>query len=292
MIIVIGKSGQLAQACAEQFSQSGMEYTCFGRDDIDVLDEANIAERLNACGDITAIINAAAYTAVDNAETEYDAAFALNATAVENLVRYAKSIDAYLLHVSTDYVFSGQSNSPYLPHENYAPVNAYGRSKMAGEQIITEAYPENSAIIRTSWVYSEFGHNFVKTMLRLFEQRDSLSIIVDQVGAPTSAHTLASVCINCAQHKITGIHHATDLGVTSWFDFANVIYRQAKSLGITTTEVAFTPILTTEYPTPAKRPHYSVLDTSSMRAALQGVTLPYWQDALAHVMNRIKREEK
>ena len=289
MIVVIGKSGQLAQACAQLLQQSNVAYVCFGRQDINILDKQSIHETLDEVENIDAIINASAYTAVDQAESEQQQAIAMNATAVELLCAYAKSISAFFVHVSTDYVFSGQANQPYLPGAPYQPVNAYGHSKMLGEQAVQSLYPEGSCILRTSWVYSEFGNNFVKTMLRLFSQRDQLNVIMDQIGSPTSAHTLAAACVQVVNDRVTGIHHVCDLGVTSWFDFAATIHKQACELGFELKPVVIQPISTSEYPTPAARPHYSVLSTASLRSKATALTLPYWQDALRNVLQRIKQ---
>lgn len=289
MIVVIGKSGQLARACAELFKQQRIAHVCLGREDINVLDSDSIQTVLGAYQGIDAIINASAYTAVDKAESEQSQATAINATAVDLLYAYALSVNAFFVHVSTDYVFSGQANTPYLPDADYQPINAYGKSKMLGEQAINARDSEGACILRTSWVYSEFGNNFVKTMLRLFAERDQLNVIMDQVGSPTSAHTLAMTCYEVAKQRLSGTHHVCDLGVTSWFDFAQNIHRQATQMGFELNDVKLLPISTQDYPTPATRPHYSVLDTRSLRANATTLTLPYWQDALTDVLERIKK---
>lgn len=290
MIIIIGKSGQLAQALVKHLSLLGRDdFVCFGRNDIDITQLASINEVL-ADYQVSAVINASAYTAVDLAETETKEANLINGKALENLARYAKEKHAYLLHISTDYVFSGEQNTPYLPDTAYQPINHYGHSKMLGEQAIMALYPENSAILRTSWVYSEFGNNFVKSMLRLMGERDALNIVFDQVGSPTSADTLAQVCLEYTDNSIKGIHHVCDLGVTSWFDFAQTIYRMSHDLGLLHKAVAITPIRSSAYPTPAKRPHYSVLDTTSTRDSLAAFELPYWQDSLYTTLNTLKQD--
>lgn len=163
---------------------------------------------------------------------------------------------------------------------------------MAGEKAVAEVYSENACILRTSWVYSECGHNFVKTMLRLFATRNELNVVMDQVGAPTSAHTLARVCLQSVKQRLIGVHHACDLGVTSWFDFAIAIYQQAQGLGLISQPVQINPITSDQFPTPAKRPHYSVLSTASLRQALPTLNLPHWQAALTDVMNKINDEIK
>lgn len=292
MLVIIGKSGQLAQALAKSLQlKPSFEFVCLGRNDLDITNYESLSQTLSGY-EIEAIINASAYTAVDQAESDVKQANLLNAEAVKNLATVAKEHDAYLLHISTDYVFSGKQNTPYLPDTPYAPVNQYGASKMAGEIAITDIYPENSAIIRTSWVYSEFGNNFVKSMLNLMAQRDALNIVYDQVGSPTSADTLAEACLGFVRQNICGVHHVCDLGVTSWFDFAKSIYHYAREMGILHKPVNIMPILSEAYPTPAKRPHYSVLDTASARESLVDVVLPYWQDALQNTLSNLKQDSQ
>jgi dTDP-4-dehydrorhamnose reductase len=301
MIVIIGKSGQLAQALAKQLQAAGNEnFVCLGRDDVDITSFNALLEKLSSyfassantaskCK-VNAIINASAYTAVDKAEEEITQSTLINATAVKNLALVAKEMNAYFLHISTDYVFSGKQNTPYLPASEYEPINQYGKSKMAGEQAILQAYAHNSAIIRTSWVYSEFGNNFVKSMLRLMNERDTLNIVYDQVGSPTNADTLASVCLDFVSNETTGINHACDLGVTSWFDFAKAIYQFGRQLGLLSKDVEINPILSNAYPTPAKRPHYSVLDTTSTQQSLKHFALPYWQDSLFRTLSLLKQD--
>ena len=290
MIIIIGKSGQLAQALVKHLvSTEQYDYKCFGRDDIDVMCMSDINEKLGTYN-VSSIINASAYTAVDKAETDIAGANSLNCAAVKNLAIFAKQNDAYFLHISTDYVFSGDQNTPYLPDTKYKAINEYGRSKMLGEKALLDVYPSNSAILRTSWVYSEFGNNFVKSMLRLMNERDELNIVFDQIGSPTSADTLANVCLNFVQQQIKGVHHACDLGVTSWYDFAQVILRMANELKLLKRKVKINPIPSSAYPTPTARPHYSVLDTTSTRNALNVFELPYWQDALYTTLQKLKQD--
>lgn len=303
MIVIIGKSGQLAQALAKQLQAAGNEnFVCLGRDDVDITSFNGLLEKLSSylaststaasadkC-EVKAIINASAYTAVDKAEEEITQSTLINATAVKNLALVAKEMNAYFLHISTDYVFSGKQNTPYLPASEYAPINQYGKSKMAGELAISESYADNSAILRTSWVYSEFGTNFVKSMLRLMNERDALNIVYDQIGSPTNADTLASVCLDFVGNKVTGIHHVCDLGVTSWFDFAKAIYQFGKELGLLSKDVRIMPILSSAYPSPAKRPHYSVLDTTSTQQSLSNFELPYWQDSLYKTLSLLQQD--
>lgn len=223
------------------------------------------------------IINAAAYTAVDKAESDEANAFAVNATGPHNLALLAKNLDIPLIHVSTDYVFSGDANEPYQTDDLANPQSSYGRTKLAGEWAVQALWPKHF-IIRTAWVYSVFGNNFVKTMLRLGEERDELKIVGDQIGSPTNARDLAQgiidLCLSVEQSSQEvsgaelqsapyGIYHYTNSGECSWYDFASEIFRLAKERGLKTPSTV-KPIKTEEYPTPAKRPAYSVLSLDKM----------------------------
>ncbi len=302
MYIVIGRNGQLATACATQLAARKLPFVCLGSHEVNVFDETELYARLdsivNSNGDegkrvqIKALINASAYTAVDKAEDEPEQAYKLNEQVVASLAKYCACNDIFMVHVSTDYVFSGEANQPYLPDETYAPNNTYGQSKMAGEIALLEQHSSRSCILRTSWVYSEHGNNFVKTMLRLMNEKDKLGIVFDQVGSPTSAHTLAKACIEFAEQAQVGVHHICDQGLCSWFDFAVAIQSIAVELLILPKAIPISPILSAQYPTPASRPHYSVLDTSSSRAVLGEGFLPYWRSALYDVLEQIKKTEK
>jgi dTDP-4-dehydrorhamnose reductase len=288
-IIVIGKSGQLAWELS-QLSSAEHEVICLGRNDIDIDDVTSIATLLkqhNAAG----VINASAYTAVDKAESDVDNAYALNAKAVGNLAQACKTLSVPFVHISTDFVFHGDKGAPYLPNDEINPLGVYGASKAAGEQLITELYPENSAIIRTSWVYSTQGNNFVKTMLNLMNTKAELGIISDQIGSPTYAKGLAEACILSLLSRVTGIHHYTDTGVASWFDFAMAIQQFGCELGLLDKKIPIKPIATSQYPTPAERPHYSVLDKSSLVSALPELSLTHWQTQLHTMMTALKAEQ-
>jgi dTDP-4-dehydrorhamnose reductase len=288
-IIVIGKSGQLAWELS-QFSSPEHEILCLGRHDIDLQNIAAITNRLQlhkAAG----VINAAAYTSVDKAESDIDNAYALNAKAVVNLAQACKNLSLAFVHISTDFVFHGDKGAPYLPEDEIQPLGIYGASKAQGEQLITKVYPERSTIIRTSWVYSTHGNNFVKTMLNLMNTKPELGIISDQIGSPTYAKGLAAACIASLTHHVTGIHHYTDTGVASWFDFAVAIQNIGYELGLLAKKIAIKPITTAQYPTPAKRPHYSVLDKSSLMLALPELSFVHWQAQLATMMHALKAEQ-
>jgi len=288
-IIVIGKSGQLAWELS-QLSSNEHEIVCLGRNDIDLQNVAaitDILQQYKAFG----VINASAYTAVDKAESDVDQAYAVNAKAVGNLAQACKSLSVPFVHISTDFVFHGDKGAPYLPDDEIRPLGVYGASKAQGEQLITEIYPEQSAIIRTSWVYSTHGNNFVNTMLKLMRTKPELGVISDQIGSPTYAKGLATACVASLTGNVNGIHHYTDTGVASWFDFAIAIQGIGFELGLLDKKIPIKPITSAQYPTPAKRPHYSVLDKSSLASALPELTFSHWQAQLHMMMSALKAEQ-
>ena len=282
-IVVIGKSGQLAWELARM---AGDSVVCLGREDIDLMSPAALATVLDA-HQPSAIINASAYTAVDKAETDEAAAYALNETAVRHLAEYCANTNAFLVHCSTDYVFAGDKGAPYSTDDARQPQGVYGASKAAGEQVLTSLLPEQCAIIRTSWVYSSHGNNFVKTMLRLMAEKPALTVIDDQVGSPTWAKGLAAACLEAAQQRLAGIHHWSDEGVTSWYDFALAIQVLGVQKGLLSTVIPVRPIPTTDYPTPAKRPHYSVLDKTQTRARFSAAALRHWRLQLSDMLDEL-----
>ena len=284
MIVIIGKNGQLALELTSLLSSN--PHQCLGREDIDITDFDSMDATLKHYKP-TAIINASAYTAVDKAEGEQEAAFELNHTAVKNLALYAKQNAVFFVHVSSDYVFGGDKGSPYKTTDDYHPQGVYGASKAEGEKSILELCPDHACIVRTSWVYSCHGNNFVKTMLRLMQEKPELGVIDDQIGSPTSASALASCCIQAAKHKIQGIHHFTDAGVASWYDFACGIQEIALSLGMLHKAIPIKPIPTSAYPTPAKRPSYSVLDKSSLLDSFDGLQPQHWRVELCKVIKAL-----
>lgn len=288
-IIVIGKSGQLAWELS-QLSSAKHEIVCLGRNNINLTEHSSVAETLKK-NKVEAVINASAYTAVDKAESDVENAYALNAKAVGNLAQACNVLSVPFIHISTDFVFHGDKGAPYLPDDEINPLGVYGASKAEGEQLITEFYPENSAIIRTSWVYSTHGNNFVKTMLNLMNTKPELGIISDQIGSPTYAKGLAEACISGIENNLTAIHHYTDTGVASWFDFAVAIQQFGLELGLLDKKIPIKPISTSQYPTPAKRPHYSVLDKSSLTDALPKLSLIHWQTQLHTMMTALKAEQ-
>jgi len=286
-IVVIGKNGQLAWELAKLQTEQ-IEIVCLGREEIDITDRASLEKTISELKPDT-VINAAAYTAVDLAEKEKDTAYLINADAVGNLVQVCSQLSLRFVHVSTDFVFSGESGIPYLPSDAYAPLGVYGESKAEGEKIITRTLPEQSCILRTSWVYSSHGQNFVKTMLRLMEEKPELGIISDQIGTPTYAKGLAEACLYAASHGITGIHHWTDAGVASWYDFAVAIQEIGLSLQLLNKEIPIKAISTKDYPTPAKRPSYSVLDKTSLAKVFSGLPLVHWRVQLNAMMKELRK---
>jgi dTDP-4-dehydrorhamnose reductase len=283
-IVVIGKSGQLAHEIMRLAGDDSVY--CLGRDDINILDAVSLANVLNRFQP-EGIINASAYTAVDKAESDQTNAYALNQTAVANLATYAKQHHCHLVHVSTDYVFGGDKGSPYQVDDSYHPQGVYGASKAAGEKALLDIYPQASCILRTSWVYASHGNNFVKTMLRLMAEKPELGVIDDQIGSPTWAKDLAKACIYAIKNQVSGVHHWTDNGVASWYDFAVAIQSLALEKGLLTHAIPIKPIPSSAYPTPAKRPHYSVLDKSTLASEFSELVPQYWRKALSDMLDEL-----
>jgi dTDP-4-dehydrorhamnose reductase len=246
------------------------------------------------------ILNAAAYTAVDRAEKEESLATTVNAQAVDVLARWAVAHDALIVHYSTDYVFDGRATEPYPVDASTAPLSAYGRSKLAGEQAL-QASGAAYLLFRTAWVYAPHGHNFLCTMLRLAAERNELRVVVDQQGAPTSAQTIVEATLAAlikwkkASHtersQLQGIHHLVASGHTSWHGFAQAIFEKARARGLVAHQPNVLPITTAEYPTPAKRPAWSVLDNRGFQQQF-GYALPEWQIALDQVMDTIAKQAR
>lgn len=274
-IIVTGASGQLGSGIMDLAGDyPGLEFIFLTREQLPIDDEAavrDLFEREKPAG----CINAAAYTAVDKAETDREAAFRINAYAVGNLAAACSSCNAFLVHVSTDYVFPGKNTRPYREDDLINPVNTYGASKAEGEMLALKNNPD-TYIIRTSWLYGRKGHNFVRTMQRLMGERDKLGVVNDQEGSPTNADDLAGIIlkiITSPQKVAPGIYHFSNSGTTTWFGFASAI----KELTGSSCDVF--PVDTAAFPTPARRPAYSVMDTSKISTAL-GIRIPGWRESL------------
>lgn len=278
-ILLTGANGQLGSEIRQRVAQMTAAYNLEPTDQatLDICDLAQV-EAAVAAFKPDVIVNAAAYTAVDKAESERDIAFAVNAIGPENLALAASQAGIRLIHISTDYVFNGDNCKPWQPDDPVGPINVYGESKLAGEQSVLKALP-NALVIRTAWVYSRHGQNFVKTMIRLMNERDSLGIIADQVGTPTHAGRLAEIVLSAVdQPTLSGIYHWTDAGVASWYDFAQAIYEAGSKVGLITSACQLKPISTQDYPTPATRPCYSVMDCSRSREDLGHAR--HWREQL------------
>lgn len=232
------------------------------------------------------IVNAAAYTAVDKAEGEPDLARRINTEGPGHLATAAREYGARLIHLSTDFVFDGAASAPYRPDSATNPLSVYGRTKRDGERAVLEALPQHCAVVRTAWVYAATGANFVRTMLRIMRANGAARVVADQVGTPTAARPFAQALWQIAANpEIRGIHHWTDAGVASWYDFAVAIAEDGAQLGLVPPEVTVTPIATSEYPTPARRPSYSVLDKRSLIA--HNLTPVHWRKRLRAVLKEI-----
>jgi dTDP-4-dehydrorhamnose reductase len=233
------------------------------------------------------IINAGAYTAVDKAESEPEAAERANTAGPHNLAVAAAAVGARLLHLSTDFVFDGMASKPYGTDAPTNPQSTYGRTKRGGEEAVRRELPERSVILRTAWVYAAEGNNFVRTMLRVMAAKGAVRVVADQIGTPTAAHSLAEVIwALAARPDVSGIYHWTDAGVASWYDFAVAIAEESAVIGLLPAEVRVDAIATEEYPTPAKRPSYSVLDKRSLLAKLT-VSARHWRSNLRTVLREI-----
>jgi dTDP-4-dehydrorhamnose reductase len=279
-VLVTGASGQLGRALiATAPADLAIEPTDLA--ELDITDTAAVQVHVSATRP-QLIINAAAYTAVDKAESDEATAYRINSEAVGNLAQAAGTVGARLVHVSTDFVFDGRQGTPYAPDSVPNPLSAYGRTKLAGEQAAGDA----ALIVRTAWVYSAQGSNFVRTMLRLMAERDQLRVVADQIGTPTFATGLAEVIWALAAQGASGIYHHTDSGTASWYDFAVAIQEEALACGRLTRAVPIEPIATTEYPTPAVRPAYSVLDKRAT-SALVGIA-PHWRVQLRRMLEELR----
>jgi len=274
-ILVTGGNGQLGSEIRELSTKSGDNFFFTDVSELDITSKEAIEAFVEA-KQIDTIINCAAYTAVDKAESEQELADKVNHLAVKNLAEVAKANDIALIHISTDYVFDGQNYRPYLESDATNPKGVYGQTKLDGEKAMIAINPKNSLIIRTAWVYGSFGANFVKTMLRLGKEREQLTVIYDQVGSPTYARDLAQVILDILPQldkESVEIYNYSNEGVLSWFDFAKEIMKMAKL------SCDILPIETKDYPTPATRPHYSLLNKAKIKAKFN-ITIPYWKDSL------------
>ena len=274
-ILVTGSNGQVGSEIKELSSIYPYRFYFTDKKELDISNLQDV-RRYIIENNIDTIINCAAYTAVDKAESERELADKINHLAVKNLAMLSNEFGIKLVHISTDYVFDGTNHKPYSEDDIVSPQSVYGQTKLDGEKAILEYNLKNSIIIRTSWVYSSYGANFVKTMLRLGKEKESLGVIFDQVGTPTYAKDLARTILEIIpkiQNSKLSIYNYSNEGVVSWYDFAKEIMRMAKL------PCTINPIETYEYPTPAKRPHYSLLNKKKIKETFN-IEIPYWKDSL------------
>lgn len=282
--LVTGKDGQLGQSLsALKEKYPFLDMTFVGRNELDLSSATSINKYFKERA-FDVIINCAAYTAVDKAESETGQANKINHLAVKQLAEIAKQQECVLIHISTDYVFNGQNYKPYIETDESDPQSVYGDTKLKGELAIKAINPRG-CIIRTSWVYSEFGNNFVKTMQRLGSERNLLNVIFDQIGTPTYAGDLANAILKIVSSDTPDVenetYHFSNEGVCSWYDFAKAIFEESD------VECAVNPIETKDYPTPAVRPHYSLMNKSKIKADFD-LTIPYWKESLKLCIQRLQ----
>ncbi len=290
-VLITGKGGQLASEL-EQTAPDNIELLSFDEKQLDISNQAQVNDMILAhLPDL--VINAAAYTAVDKAETNQEIAYAVNQKGSEYLAIICKEIKAKLIHVSTDFIFDGEKTTPYQITDAANPINIYGDSKLQGDIKINEILGGQATIIRTAWVYSSHGNNFVKTMLRLMAEKEELGIVYDQVGTPTWAKGLAKMIWQLIEkpreyknNEPAQFFHYTDAGIASWYDFAVAIQELAIEKGMLAKPIPIYPIPASDYPTPAKRPSFSVLDKSDIEIAT-GIKMQHWRGQLSLMLDEL-----
>jgi len=290
-IAVVGVSGQLATSLLELGAARGLPMTALGRPQVDITDAPAVARAIDDT-DANIVVNTAAYTAVDRAETDTAAAFAVNAAGAGNVAEACARRRLPLIHISTDYVYGGDKASPYIEDDATGPLGVYGRSKLEGESSVARACPQH-IILRTSWVHSPFGGNFVKTMLRLARERDEVAVVSDQRGCPTYAPHMAAAILAIAEQVGAlpdapwGVYHAAGSGEATWYDLASAVFQASRALGGSAARVR--PIPTSAYPTAAVRPMNSRLDTDKLARAFD-VRLPDWHEGVRACVARLLRD--
>jgi len=284
-VLITGKGGQLAWEL-EQLAPVNYEILSVGIEQLNISNQTLVEQFItNEKPDV--VINAAAYTAVDKAEEETKVAYAVNENGIKNLALACEKTGARILHVSTDFIFDGAASTPYQTNALPNPINVYGASKLAGDIALQKILPDNHVIVRTAWVYSVNGNNFVKSMLRLMHEKEQLDIIYDQIGTPTWAKGLAQwLWAVVEKEDVNGIYHWTDAGVASWYDFAIAIQELAIEKGLLKKAIPILPIPTTAYPTPAKRPAFSIIDKSSAEE-VSSLQTKHWRKQLSLMMNEL-----
>lgn len=283
-ILVIGKNGQLASEI-RYFCKNKYNFIFKGKEELNLQNEEKLYKIIQE-DNIKTIINCAAYTAVDLAEKEIEKANILNYECVEILAKLVKQHDLKFIHTSTDYVFDGKTNIPYKENDTTNPLSVYGKTKLKGEQVIMEIAPRNTIIIRTSWLYSSYGKNFVKTMQNLGRQREGLGVVFDQIGTPTYARDLAEVIVNilpAIQNEKPEIYHYSNEGVASWYDFAKEIMKLSQL------DCNIKPIESKDFPTLAPRPYYSVLNKQKIKEKFH-IEIPYWKDSLERCISILQKD--
>ena len=291
-ILVTGKNGQLGKSIHKIVTnnEQNNEFVFAGRDELDFSQNDNITKYFEE-NNFDVIVNCAAYTAVDKAESEIELANQINHIAIEKIATIAQKNNIKLIHVSTDYVFDGESSRPYIETDRTNPINVYGKTKLAGEQAIQKLMSTNAIIIRTSWVYSEYGDNFVNTMLRLGKERDELSVVSDQTGSPTYATDLAGAILEIIQNKefngadqATQVYHYSNKGGCSWYEFAKKIFELAQI------QCTVNPIATKQYPTPAQRPKNTLMNKEKIVKTFS-INIPNWKVPLNACIVLSQKEE-
>ncbi len=285
-VLITGANGQLGSEMRRLGAVSPNEYIFTDVAELDITDAAAVAQFVSDNG-VEIIVNCAAYTNVDKAESDEATAELINATAVANLAKAMKAVDGTLFHVSTDYVFGNEGNTPRTEDMPLNPLGVYGRTKLRGEQAIAEVGCK-AVIIRTAWLYSEFGNNFLKTMMRLTAEREQLNVVFDQVGTPTYAGDLALAIFSIIEGGLypgnEGVYHFSNEGVCSWYDFATEI---AMAAGNTACKVQ--PCHSDEFPSPVKRPSFSVLDKTKIKKTFD-IDIPHWRDSMLYCIKRLKQQ--
>ncbi|MGF1867389.1 dTDP-4-dehydrorhamnose reductase [Enterovibrio norvegicus] len=286
-LLITGSFGQVGRCLVKQLStMNDVEFLPLDRDELDITNANQVLDLVTSFKP-DAIINAAAHTAVDRAEEEVELSYAINCDGPTNLAKAANKVGAVMLHISTDYVFAGNKDGEYVETDETGPQGVYGKSKLAGEIAVSEACPRH-IILRTAWVFSEYGNNFLKSMLRLAESRDELGIVADQFGGPTYADDIANALIQISKaivkdnHTGYGVYHFSGMPHVSWSDFAKTIFDEAKQQGVLGKKPTVNPIATSDYPTPAKRPANSKLNCEKIQNQF-GIAPSNWQTALKNL---------
>jgi len=285
-VLISGAAGQVGRSL-QSMASGAAEVIAFDHAQLDITDERQVESVLRRHRP-DVVINTAAYTQVDRAESERDRAFLINERGARNLASGSLAVGAALVHLSTNYVFAGDQAVPYDVAAQASPLSAYGHSKLAGERAVSEVLGERCAIVRTSWVYAREGSNFVTSMLKLMQSRDSLGVVYDQVGTPTWSVSVAQAIWAIVERgSVHGLQHWTDAGVASWYDFALAIRDEALARGILTRRIPITPIRTAAFPTPAARPPYGVLATECTRTLI-GLDAPHWRENLCRMLDETR----